>query len=129
MKHDASEIEPQTEIVECLGPAPGVANIANMMCGHDRNPRKRKLSAWVRHLGPQMLQTLCVRLARAKYIRCIYGIYGREITEYTVIYGVYLRFWPTLDIRRRGFHNLQLILVYTQVTHHNSQQIINCTHK
>jgi hypothetical protein len=26
----------------------------------------------------------------------IYGIFGREITKYTVKYGVYVRFWPTL---------------------------------
>jgi len=32
------------------------------------------------------------------YIRCIYGIFGREITKYTVIYGVYIRFWPTLHV-------------------------------
>ena len=29
-------------------------------------------------------------------IRCIYGIVGRKITEYTVMYGVNIRFWPTL---------------------------------
>ena len=29
-------------------------------------------------------------------IRCIYGMYGRGITSYTVIYGEYIRFWPTL---------------------------------
>ena len=29
-------------------------------------------------------------------ILCIYihGIFGREITKYTVIYGVYIQFWP-----------------------------------
>ena len=27
----------------------------------------------------------------------IYGIFGREITKYTVIYGAYIRFWPTLN--------------------------------
>jgi hypothetical protein len=26
----------------------------------------------------------------------MYGIFGRKITEYTVIYGVYIWFWPTL---------------------------------
>jgi len=26
----------------------------------------------------------------------MYGIFGREITKYTVIYSVYIRFWPTL---------------------------------
>jgi len=32
----------------------------------------------------------------------IYGVYtvffGGEITKYTVIYGAYIRFWPTLSI-------------------------------
>ena len=39
-----------------------------------------------------------VGLARTIYIRCIYGIFGREIIKYTVIYGVYIQFWPTLVI-------------------------------
>jgi len=39
---------------------------------------------------------LQVGLARTIYIRCLYGIFGREITKYTVIYSVYIRFWPTL---------------------------------
>ena len=38
----------------------------------------------------------CLGLARTIYIRCIYGTFGREIIKYTVIYGVYTRFWPTL---------------------------------
>jgi len=41
-----------------------------------------------------------IGLARTIYIRCIYGIFGREITKYTVIYGVYVRFWPTLKMMR-----------------------------
>ena len=32
------------------------------------------------------------------YIRCTYGIFSREITVHTVIYGAYIRFWPTLFI-------------------------------
>jgi len=28
----------------------------------------------------------------------IYSIFGREITRYTVIYGVCIRFWPTLNM-------------------------------
>ena len=43
-------------------------------------------------------------LARTIYIRCIYGIFGREITEYTVIYGVYIRFWPTLSAMDTEFY-------------------------
>jgi hypothetical protein len=38
----------------------------------------------------------CVGLARTIHIQCTYGICGREITKYTVIYGVYIQFWPTL---------------------------------
>jgi len=38
------------------------------------------------------------RVGQTIYIRCIYGISGREITKYTVIYGAYIRFWPTLVI-------------------------------
>ena len=37
-----------------------------------------------------------VGMARTIYIRCTYGIFGREITIHTVIYGVYIQFWPTL---------------------------------
>ena len=32
------------------------------------------------------------------HIRCMYGIFCRNVTKYTVIYGVYIRFWPTLQI-------------------------------
>jgi len=39
-----------------------------------------------------------VGLARTIYIWFTYGNFGREITKYTVIYGVYIRFWPTLCI-------------------------------
>jgi len=37
-------------------------------------------------------------LARTIYIRCTYGIFGLEITKYTVYIYVYIRFWPTLII-------------------------------
>jgi len=42
-----------------------------------------------------------IGLARTIYIRCIYGIFGREIIHYTFIYGVYIRFWPTLQFNAR----------------------------
>ena len=41
-----------------------------------------------------------IGLAKTIYIRCIYSNFGRKITKYTVIYGVYIRFWPTLHIQR-----------------------------
>ena len=37
--------------------------------------------------------SLSIGLARAIYVRCIYGILGREMTKYTVIYGAYIWFW------------------------------------
>jgi hypothetical protein len=43
-----------------------------------------------------------VGLARTIYIRCMYGIFDREIIKYTVIYGVYKQFWPTLYICRQA---------------------------
>ena len=48
----------------------------------------------------------CVGLARTIHIRCIYGIFGREIIKYTVIYGVYIRFWPTLVVRNFFKHRI-----------------------
>ena len=50
------------------------------------------------------LDTVRVGLARTIYIRCMYGIFGRESHQ---IYGhvrcIYTRFWPTLGTR----HDLQ----------------------
>jgi hypothetical protein len=42
--------------------------------------------------------TVYIGLARTIYIRCIHGIFGRETTESTVRYGVYIRLCPTLSI-------------------------------
>ena len=36
------------------------------------------------------------RLARIIFIRRIYGVFGREITKCTVLYGVIIRIWPFL---------------------------------
>jgi hypothetical protein len=33
-----------------------------------------------------------------RYIWCTYGIFSREITIHTVMYGADVRFWPTLVI-------------------------------
>jgi len=46
---------------------------------------------------------LLAGLARTMYVRCIYGILGKKIAICTVIYGVYIRFWPTLLIGRESF--------------------------
>ena len=36
----------------------------------------------------------------------MYGILGREMTKYTVIYGVYIRFWPTYIVAVIGTSSL-----------------------
>ena len=41
---------------------------------------------------------LYIGLARTIYMRCTYGIFGLEITKYTVYIYVYIRFWLTLVI-------------------------------
>jgi len=45
---------------------------------------------------------------KSPYIRSytvyIYSIFGREIIKYTVIYGVYIRFWPTLACIHSNTH-------------------------
>ena len=48
------------------------------------------------------------------HLQCIYGIFGREFTEYTVIYGVYKWFWPTIGINNgcvKGGHTVKGFLV------------------
>ena len=48
-----------------------------------------------------------LRLTFAGLTKTIYidGDFDREITKYTVIYGVYIRFWPTLHIRGNRITN------------------------
>ena len=45
-------------------------------------------------------------MARTIYIRCIDGLFGREITKYTVICG-HMRFWPTLATTHAYMHSTQ----------------------
>jgi len=84
------------------------------------------------HFGPKFgthefakspFRTICVGLARIIYIRYIYGIFGKEIIKYTVIYGVYIQFWPTLNMRTSYISNIRTkhsCVVYTANIH--SQQ-------
>jgi hypothetical protein len=37
-----------------------------------------------------------IGLVIIKYTQCIYGMFGREITKYMVIYSAYIRFLTTL---------------------------------
>jgi len=50
--------------------------------------------------SPAACVCTCVGLARTIYSWCIYFIFGREITKYTVIYGEHVPFWPTLHVRK-----------------------------
>jgi len=65
-----------------------------------------------RNKSTHSLQDTARRVAiNTVHIRCIYGmctdpiydIFGRKIIKYTAIYGVYIRFWPTLTISK-GLH-------------------------
>jgi hypothetical protein len=42
-----------------------------------------------------------IGLAKVLYIWRVYGIFGRKFTNCTVIYGAYIRFWPTPHTRRK----------------------------
>jgi len=74
------------------------AILQNKSFEHKYNPEPHPTLVLVLHAKDvSILDTrFYVGLARTIYIRCIYVISGREITKYTVIYGAYIRFWPTL---------------------------------
>jgi hypothetical protein len=61
---------------------------------------KHGWTSWVEAAFCSSYYTLLslIGLARTIHIRCIYGIFGWEITKCTVIYGVYIQSWPTLVI-------------------------------
>jgi len=53
-----------------------------------------------------------IGLAKTIYIRCTYGIFGLEITKYTVYIYVYIRFWPTLYTWWFPCHKYRIYTVY-----------------
>jgi hypothetical protein len=58
----------------------------------------------------------------------MYGIIGREITKYTVIYGIYRRFCPTQDIIVIGMMCTQGHLLLCIQAHHMHAQTCAKTH-
>jgi len=68
------------------------------------------------HLAISVPNIPNIELARTMYIRYIYGNIGRKTTKYTVIYGIYIRFWPTPRIYTRNiwFWPILLMLVTAQ---------------
>jgi hypothetical protein len=51
---------------------------------------------FVSAVNPPTLHPFHLGLAKTTYTVYIHGTFGRESTKYTVIYGVYIRFWTTL---------------------------------
>jgi hypothetical protein len=62
---------------------------------------------------------------------CIYGVFGGEITKYTVIYGVYVRFCPTLCTMYVLMHAHRWIIACAQMDSYKRGQIacISCMNK
>lgn len=73
-----------------------------------------------------------IGLARNIYIRCIYSKSGREMTRYTVIYGVYVRFWPAPRIQHSKHPCTHLTHTSTYSTHNthipNTPSVIPWNH-
>jgi hypothetical protein len=55
----------------------------------------KAIRMWRSHTPAQC--AIC-RVGQKHLNTVFYGIFGREIAKYTVIYGVYIRFWPTLAV-------------------------------
>ena len=53
-------------------------------------------------------------MARTIYVQCINGIFGRDLTKYTVIYGVHVRFWPTLNKCAHTYSHMHMFKQYMQ---------------
>ena len=61
----------------------------------------------------QDIQSVMCRVGQNHiYIRCIYSIIGREIIKYKVIYGLYIRFWPTLVMCQYAVFSFSFQTVY-----------------
>jgi len=71
------------------------ANVNRKQCAY--NPLTTWASLCLSYTPTTRANTF-LGLARTIYTRCVYNIFGREITKSTAIYGVYIRFWPTLHI-------------------------------
>jgi hypothetical protein len=70
-----------------------------------------------------------LRVGQNHDTRCIYGISGREITKYTVIYGVYIQFWPTLHMRIIRNYTIMLLHYYTPFMMHADTKAMNDSNK
>ena len=49
----------------------------------------------------------CIYGTYIRYINTVYihGIFGRNMSRYTVIYGAYIRLWPTLSFSHKHGHH------------------------
>jgi len=48
----------------------------------------------------QGMNVSCIGLARTVYVYGVSQFFWQGNHQYTVIYGVYIRFWPTLVVQR-----------------------------
>ena len=60
--------------------------------------------------------------------RCIYGIFSRDITVHTVIYGMHIRFWPTLITYQLLTCQLLTCQLLTWTTTHVSTTHVSTPH-
>ena len=73
-------------------------NIVKLLIGSQRNglmlPNLQLLTAGLK-------SGILIEVVGTTYIRCVYIIFGRKITRYTVMYCVYIRFWPNLVVQQQ----------------------------
>jgi len=67
-----------------------------LLCTRHISFTKRSLFTFILLLRMPFERVLMCRVGQNHIFTVCIGIFGREITKYTVIYGAYIRFWPTL---------------------------------
>ena len=63
------------------------------------------------------------------YTVFIHSVFGREITKYTVIYGVYTRAWPTLFMCVHRFEQVFVCACFGIPCFHFHLILLRCAHK
>jgi hypothetical protein len=114
-----THIQSQTNhIYACKRTAEGTYVAHHLQTRRSEKERKKCQSVFVDSAVSTPALSKYLGLARTIYIRCIYGVFGREITKYTVVYGVYIRFWPTLYILLKGTPQVSAKLISKGTSYH-----------
>ena len=92
---------------ECLFVCSAKARMPVCMPHHAPPTKERKIvlpfpdsQAFLKNMSPRAWV-----MSKVGQNRCVHSIFGRKIAEYTVTYGVYIRFWPTL-VMSSGIHTI-----------------------